>query len=91
MCRRGKDECAFKLVFIVLPCIDRLHFTFVFRHISGSAYKIVNKRAYHHGTMLISSNLRTLGDLLSTDKVRSFCNMSSMCCLGRTFSVVPRE
>ncbi|KAH6914605.1 hypothetical protein BKA70DRAFT_1256556 [Coprinopsis sp. MPI-PUGE-AT-0042] len=30
----------------------------------GSAYKIVNNRAYHHGTMLISTQLDTLGDLL---------------------------
>ncbi|EAU82709.1 lipoate-protein ligase A [Coprinopsis cinerea okayama7 len=29
-----------------------------------SAYKIVNNRAYHHGTMLISTRLDTLGDLL---------------------------
>ncbi|KAF8874354.1 hypothetical protein BD779DRAFT_1566899 [Infundibulicybe gibba] len=36
--------------------------------VSGSAYKIVNKRAYHHGTMLISTKLDTLGDLLRTDK-----------------------
>ncbi|KAF8915189.1 hypothetical protein CPB85DRAFT_1294760 [Mucidula mucida] len=38
------------------------------RYVSGSAYKIVNKRAYHHGTMLISTHLDTLGDLLRTDK-----------------------
>ncbi|KAF9067651.1 hypothetical protein BDP27DRAFT_1393001 [Rhodocollybia butyracea] len=36
--------------------------------VSGSAYKIVNKRAYHHGTMLISTELNTLGDLLHTTK-----------------------
>lgn len=36
--------------------------------VSGSAYKIVNKRAYHHGTMLISTRLDTLGDLLRTSK-----------------------
>ncbi|KAF5371312.1 hypothetical protein D9758_004201 [Tetrapyrgos nigripes] len=36
--------------------------------VSGSAYKIVNKRAYHHGTMLISTELGTLGNLLRTDK-----------------------
>ncbi|KIY73905.1 Lipoyltransferase and lipoate-protein ligase [Cylindrobasidium torrendii FP15055 ss-10] len=36
--------------------------------VSGSAYKIVNKRAYHHGTMLISTDLNTLGDLLRTNK-----------------------
>ncbi|KAF9006758.1 hypothetical protein BDQ17DRAFT_1352343 [Cyathus striatus] len=34
----------------------------------SSAYKIVNKRAYHHGTMLISTQLDTLGDLLRTNK-----------------------
>ncbi|KAJ7129146.1 Lipoyltransferase and lipoate-protein ligase [Mycena epipterygia] len=34
----------------------------------SSAYKIVNTRAYHHGTMLISTQLDTLGDLLRTDK-----------------------
>ena len=39
------------------------------RHVSGSAYKIVNKRAYHHGTMLISSSLETLGKLLHSNKV----------------------
>ncbi|KAM6496209.1 hypothetical protein JOM56_008915 [Amanita muscaria] len=32
--------------------------------ISGSAYRIINKRAYHHGTMLISTDLTELGDLL---------------------------
>jgi len=39
------------------------------KHVSGSAYKIVNKRAYHHGTMLISSELGTLGKLLHSNKV----------------------
>ncbi|KAH0840156.1 hypothetical protein J3R83DRAFT_1139 [Lanmaoa asiatica] len=34
----------------------------------SSAYKIVNNRAYHHGTMLISTRLDTLGDLLRTNK-----------------------
>ncbi|TDL29898.1 Lipoyltransferase and lipoate-protein ligase [Rickenella mellea] len=36
--------------------------------VSGSAYKLVNKRAYHHGTMLISTSLGTLGDLLHANK-----------------------
>lgn len=36
--------------------------------VSGSAYKIVSKRAYHHGTMLISSRLDMLGDLLRCNK-----------------------
>ncbi|KAJ6515341.1 Lipoyltransferase and lipoate-protein ligase [Mycena sanguinolenta] len=36
--------------------------------VSGSAYKIVSARAYHHGTMLISTRLDELGDLLRVDK-----------------------
>ncbi|KAL5487611.1 hypothetical protein ACEPAI_5719 [Sanghuangporus weigelae] len=36
--------------------------------ISCSAYKIASKRAYHHGTMLISTKLDTLGDLLHITK-----------------------
>ncbi|GAW06413.1 Lipoyltransferase and lipoate-protein ligase [Lentinula edodes] len=36
--------------------------------VSGSAYKIVSQRAYHHGTMLISTQLNTLGDLLHNTK-----------------------
>jgi len=39
-------------------------------HVSGSAYKIAKDRAYHHGTMLISSQLSTLGDVLHVSKVR---------------------
>ncbi|KAJ7628096.1 Lipoyltransferase and lipoate-protein ligase [Mycena rosella] len=35
--------------------------------VSGSAYKIVSARAYHHGTMLIATQLDTLGDLLHTE------------------------
>ncbi|KZT05542.1 Lipoyltransferase and lipoate-protein ligase [Laetiporus sulphureus 93-53] len=38
------------------------------QHVSGSAYKIVNNRAYHHGTMLISTRLDMLGDLLHSNK-----------------------
>ncbi|KAL5507822.1 hypothetical protein ACEPAH_5440 [Sanghuangporus vaninii] len=37
-------------------------------HLPRSAYKIASKRAYHHGTMLISTKLDTLGDLLHTTK-----------------------
>ena len=36
--------------------------------VSGSAFKIANKRAYHHGTMLIDSDLDRLGRLLKGDK-----------------------
>ncbi|KAJ3189107.1 Biotin/lipoate A/B protein ligase [Gaertneriomyces sp. JEL0708] len=32
--------------------------------VSGSAYKLVNARAYHHGTMLIDSDLHALGQYL---------------------------
>ncbi|KAJ7755850.1 Lipoyltransferase and lipoate-protein ligase [Mycena metata] len=38
-------------------------------HVSGSAYKIVNTRAYHHGTMLIATQLDALGDLLRAETV----------------------
>lgn len=34
------------------------------RKISGSAYKITSARAYHHGTMLLTSNLGNLGSAL---------------------------
>ncbi|EPS98727.1 hypothetical protein FOMPIDRAFT_1125697 [Fomitopsis schrenkii] len=39
-------------------------------YVSGSAYKIVNNRAYHHGTMLISTRLDLLGDLLHVNEAR---------------------
>ncbi|KAJ6486435.1 Lipoyltransferase and lipoate-protein ligase [Mycena vitilis] len=41
------------------------------RHVSGSAYKIVSARAYHHGTMLISTDLKSLGDLLRVDEQKT--------------------
>lgn len=44
-------------------------------YVSGSAYKIVNKRAYHHGTMLISSELGTLGKLLHSNKVPNLISL----------------
>lgn len=34
------------------------------RKISGSAYKIISSRAYHHGTMLLSAKLSDLGSAL---------------------------
>jgi len=39
-----------------------------FNKVSGSAYKIVSKRAYHHGTMLISSRLDHLGNVLRPEE-----------------------
>ena len=38
-------------------------------YVSGSAYKIVNTRAYHHGTMLVSAELDRLGNVLRNTKV----------------------
>lgn len=38
-------------------------------HVSGSAYKIIQHRAYHHGTMLISSSLDQLGRALKSSSV----------------------
>ncbi|ORX39768.1 hypothetical protein BD324DRAFT_614915 [Kockovaella imperatae] len=35
--------------------------------VSGSAYKIIQHRAYHHGTMLISSDLSNLGQALRSN------------------------
>ena len=37
------------------------------RKVSGSAYKIQRQKAYHHGTMLLSSELKILSSLLSRD------------------------
>ncbi|GJJ07153.1 hypothetical protein Clacol_001353 [Clathrus columnatus] len=42
--------------------------TLNWKHVSGSAYKIVNKRAYHHGTMLITTELHKLGNSLRNTK-----------------------
>ncbi|CCA66564.1 related to lipoyltransferase [Serendipita indica DSM 11827] len=37
-------------------------------HVSGSAYKIINTRAYHHGTMLLNAQTSDLGTLLRNTK-----------------------
>ncbi|KAL7008627.1 hypothetical protein EMMF5_001889 [Cystobasidiomycetes sp. EMM_F5] len=37
-------------------------------HVSGSAFKLVNARAYHHGTMLIDARLGDLKGVLSSRK-----------------------
>ncbi|KAF3906984.1 hypothetical protein ABW21_db0204257 [Orbilia brochopaga] len=36
------------------------------KKVSGSAYKIIRERAYHHATLLLSSNLENIGGLLSS-------------------------
>ncbi|KAI9143207.1 hypothetical protein BKA69DRAFT_1026886 [Paraphysoderma sedebokerense] len=38
------------------------------KKVSGSAYKITSSRAYHHGTMLIDSDLDTLRKYLKVDR-----------------------
>ncbi len=38
------------------------------RKVSGSAYKLVSSRAYHHGTMLLSSDLASLGASLRNER-----------------------
>lgn len=44
------------------------HDIFLGEHkVSGSAYRIVRERAYHHGTMLLNSDLSRLGELLKSD------------------------
>lgn len=48
-------------------------------YISGSAYKIVSQRAYHHGTMLVSSNLAHLGKYLRPKTVRPLLSPSPSC------------
>lgn len=42
------------------------------KKISGSAYKIVSHRAYHHGTMLIDADLKALGKYLKPPPVSCF-------------------
>ncbi|BGP22044.1 hypothetical protein JCM10295v2_000921 [Rhodotorula toruloides] len=37
-------------------------------HVSGSAFKLVNKRAYHHGTMLIDAQLGNLHGVLGNKR-----------------------
>lgn len=39
------------------------------KKISGSAYKLINSSAYHHGTMLINSNLSNLSLALNPKKL----------------------
>ncbi|KAH7916793.1 hypothetical protein BJ138DRAFT_1139170 [Hygrophoropsis aurantiaca] len=57
---------------------------------SCSAYKIVNNRAYHHGTMLISTRLDALGNLLRSNKetmvTKGVASVRSPVCNLRQFS-----
>jgi lipoate-protein ligase A len=47
---------------------DRFDLTLDGKKISGSAYKLVNQYCYHHGTMLIDSDLHVLQQSLSSPK-----------------------
>jgi lipoate---protein ligase len=62
------DEKMSPLIYMHLqiPEVETIFFVF---HVSGSAYKLVSHRAYHHGTMLISTRLDNLKDLLRSNKV----------------------
>lgn len=37
--------------------------------VSGSAFKLTSSRAYHHGTMLLDSNIKTLSQALKNTNV----------------------
>ncbi|KAF9349462.1 Biotin/lipoate A/B protein ligase [Mortierella sp. AD094] len=37
-------------------------------HVSGSAFKLIQRRSYHHGTMLIDTDLSSLGQYLKVDR-----------------------
>lgn len=62
------------------PCLPQM-----FLYVSGSAYKIISQRAYHHGTMLISTELETLGNVLRPEKV-SFSSLTYYLPLARHIS-----
>ncbi|KAJ3220644.1 Biotin/lipoate A/B protein ligase [Clydaea vesicula] len=44
---------------------DRHDITLANKKISGSAFKVIKERAYHHGTMLIDSDLKQISGLLT--------------------------
>ena len=46
--------------------------------ISGSAYRITDKRAYHHGTMLIDSNLEQLKGYLRPKRVMHWLTQTDL-------------
>ncbi|SCW02550.1 LAFE_0F08900g1_1 [Lachancea fermentati] len=48
---------------------ERSDITLGSKKVSGSAFKIARGKAYHHGTMLVSSDLRQFSGLLKPDKV----------------------
>ncbi|KAF8806143.1 Lipoyltransferase and lipoate-protein ligase [Phlegmacium glaucopus] len=63
----GINKISFHQQILVIAYHDPNH-SFLLHHVSGSAYKIVNKRAYHHGTMLISTRLDHLSNLLRPEQ-----------------------
>lgn len=55
---------------------ERNDITLEGKKISGSAYKLSGKRAYHHGTMLIEAELGVLGECLRSGRVRRSASSS---------------
>ncbi|KAG0257501.1 hypothetical protein DFQ27_005077 [Actinomortierella ambigua] len=53
-----------------IPAIvnDRHDIVLEGRKVSGSAYKLIQHRSYHHGTMLIDTDLTTLGQYLKCER-----------------------
>jgi lipoate-protein ligase A len=49
---------------------DRHDITIDNKKVSGSAFKIVSNRSYHHGTMLIDADLSRLSKYLSVKEVK---------------------
>nr|ODN81240.1 lipoate-protein ligase A [Cryptococcus depauperatus CBS 7841] len=63
---------------IVIKDGERENIDFVLGiYVSGSAYKIIQHRAYHHGTMLISSSLAELGKSLKSSSASTFSSHRS--------------
>ncbi|KAI8057969.1 hypothetical protein BDF22DRAFT_663100 [Syncephalis plumigaleata] len=51
--------------------VNDRHDITVYRHkVSGSAFKLTSQRAYHHGTMLIDTDLDGLDEFLHTNKTQ---------------------
>jgi lipoate-protein ligase A len=69
--RRNAELVAEALVQLDIPAgVNERHDIVVDGHkVSGSAYKITSKRAYHHGTMLIDADTEILKGCLSKKRM----------------------
>lgn len=52
----------------IADVLTRVSFLLALFYISGSAFKLIQHRAYHHGTMLIDTDLSSLGQYLKVDR-----------------------